>query len=328
MEYENFSRKELGEILSDFLQSIDFYMPPFSYDFSLEEPIMSYFDSQPWPPAIRKKAVGMAKWMSTGIGMCYPFTDRDSQIKYAIHGIYVLFIEGVLEELGSALDNFAMNLLLGKCQESPVLQSFADFLASGQTYLGCLGNTVNIKSAIEFINGCILERDLDGKITPPTGAVNFPKYLRDKTGFSEPYAHFCFPQKIYPESKYLQTYLPVVPDITEYTCYTNDILSFYKESIVGHERLNYISNYANTQGVGLADALREVCANVTRNVHNVRSVLANHPEMLKNVEEYFRGYAAWYLNQKRYRLDDIQIRGADDQRYELTPTQPDGLSRE
>ncbi|OBT75119.1 hypothetical protein VF21_05496 [Pseudogymnoascus sp. 05NY08] len=265
MACEDLLRKDLGEILSGFLCSIDFYMPPFDYDFSLEEPVMDHFEVQPWPEAYGKKAVKMAKWMSTGIGMCYPFADRETQIAYGIYSVYVLLICDITRELGSSMDRFAVNLVLGNPQESPVLQSLVDWLGGSLSYQGPFAAAMSIKSVIEFIRGCIIERDYDGNIALPRGAINFPEYFRSKTGIAEPFTHFCFPEALYPESEYLHVYLPALQDICDYINHTNDILSLYKESIVGEERLTYIPNYAQTHGLSLTDALRQVCENVGQN---------------------------------------------------------------
>lgn len=166
---------------------------------------------------------------------------------------------------------------------------------------------MTIKSTIEFIRGCIVEREYDGKMNVPFGAVNFPNYLRLKTGIAEPFAHFCFPEELYPEQQYFHIYLPVLQDLCDYINHTNDILSFYKESMLGTEGLTYIPNYATTHGCTLTTSLLEVCESVARNVSNIRTVLANHPQLLETTEEFFHGYITWHINQARYQLEDIPV---------------------
>lgn len=319
MAYEDFSRKELGEILTDFLHSIKFEMPRFDYDFSLEKPVMDHFRIQPWPAAYIEKAVKIAKWTSTGVGYCYPFADKNTRIAYGIHGVYFLLVDDSAEDLGSALDHFTTNLVLGKPQESPILQSLVCWLGESENPInqGPFTADMNIKSTIDNIRGCVLERDYDGKMNPPRGATNFPRYLRAKTGFAETYALFCFPQTLYPESKFLQAYLPAIQDLCEYINYANDIMSFYKESVIGTERLTYIPTFARTHGIDLNDALRKVTANVAEHARNIRVVLADYPELLKTTEEFFQGYIIWYLDQPRYRLGDLVIQMPDGKPYPL-----------
>ncbi|KAH8704352.1 isoprenoid synthase domain-containing protein [Phaeosphaeriaceae sp. PMI808] len=317
----NVSKEEYGQILSKFLSDIDFYMPPFGYDFSLEGLVMSYFASQPnWPSNLTQKAVGMAKWMSTGLGMCYPFAEKHIQVAYGIHATYVLFIDDIVHELGDALDEFEVRLVSGRPQKSPILQSLVNFLLDNDTYMGPYAASMNTKATIEFVSGCILERDYDGKVIPPVGAKKFPGYFREKTGYTEPYAHFCFPEELFREKDYLHVYMPCIQDLIEFISYANDILSFYKETVVGTERLNYVCNIANTHGLSAADALRLVCKNVTENVLTTRKVLKDYPEMRDTVDVFFRGYVAWYLNQKRYKLTDILINDSKGGLFQLTPT--------
>ncbi|PSN73294.1 terpenoid synthase [Corynespora cassiicola Philippines] len=320
----NVSKEEYGEILSKFLIDIDFYMPPFGYDFTLENLVMEYFQKQPnWPAHLTKRAVGMAKWMSTGLGMCYPFAEKDIQVAYGIHATYVLFIDDIIHELGDALDEFEARLVKGQPQKSPILQSLVNFLLDNDTYMGPYAAAMNTKATIEFICGCIMERNYDGKIKPPVGAKKFPGYFREKTGYTEPYAHFCFPEAMYPEKDYLHVYMPCVQDLIEFISYANDILSFYKESVIGPERLNYVCNIANTHGLSASDALKLVCKNVTENVLTTRQVLKDYPDMVDTVDEFFRGYVAWYINQTRYHLTDIEIRDAQGNLFELTPAEPE-----
>lgn len=318
MAYGNFSRGELGEILTEFLCSVNFEMPQFDYDFSLEEPLMDYFRAQPWPEAQIDKAVKMAKRMSTGVGYAYPSVDKNIQVAYGIHVVYLFLVDDSAEELGNALDRFTTNLILGRRQESPVLQSLVDWLSESPIHLGSFAADMNVKGAIEHVRGCMLERDYDGKTIPPRGATNFPRYLRTKTGFAETYALFCFPEALYPESKFLQAYLPAIQDLCDYTNYTNDILSFYKESIVGTERLTYVPNIAHTHGLGLADALRKTIADVADHVQNIRVILADYPQLLKMAEEFIQGFIVWHLDQPRYRLGELTIRLADGKRYQTT----------
>jgi hypothetical protein len=319
------SEEEYGQVLSDFLKQIGFRMPSIGYDSSLEQPVVEYFARQPWDNHLKQKAAKMAKWMSTGLGMCYPYASRQSQIAYGIHATFVLFIDDIVVELGKSLDHFQQNLVQGKSQEHSVLQSLVDFLALEDGYLGSYGRSMMLKSTIEFVSGCIIERDYDGKMQPPFKATKFPDYLRQKTGYTEPYAHFVYPEEMFPEATHLQLYLPLIQDLCEFISYGNDILSFFKESVIGNERLNYICNVAFVNDISPADALRLVCHNVVENIKSIRTVLSDHPSMLKITEEFLCGYIAWYINQDRYHLTDITVRDIEDEIIQQTPREPQSV---
>ncbi|GLI82180.1 hypothetical protein PoHVEF18_010586 [Penicillium ochrochloron] len=307
MAKEHIPKAQLEEILSSFLREIGFRFPDWDFDFSLEGPVMGHFQKMPWPVPQREKAIKMAKWISTGVGMCYPFASQASRISFGIHSTYLLLLDDIGAEMPASMGRFAVNLALGKPQESPVLQSFAEWLGYGDAYMGPFANAMNIKCGIEFIHGCVFENAFNGKIRMPVGATNFPGYFRAKTGFTEPYAFFCYPEDLYPEAQYLHIYLPAMQDLCEYISYCNDILSFYKESAVGDERLNYVYNYASAHGIGLTEALKTICSNVVRNIKNIRKILVDHPDVLRDTEIFIQGYAAWYLLQKRYHLSDLAL---------------------
>lgn len=313
---ENFSRKELGKSLSESLCSIDFQMPLHGYDFSLEEAVMDHFRAQPWAEAHVEKAVKMAKGISTDVGFCYPFANKDIQAAYGIRGAYTLLVDDMTKELGPALDHCAMNLVLRRPQESPILQSLANWLGQSPAHQGAFVADTNIKSTIDHISGCIIERDYGSNMMVSRGALNFPPYLRTKTGSAELSAHFCFPETLYPESKFLHVYLPAIQDLYDYINHTNDILSFYKESILGQERLTYIPNFAQAHDLTLTKTFRKIIANVTENVQNIGTVFAESPQLLKTTEEFIQGYGVWYLEQLRYRLGELTIRIADGKRYQ------------
>lgn len=166
-------------------------------------------------------------------------------------------------------------------------------------------------STISFIYWCILEQKYDGKIKVPAGARNFPRFLRGKTGIAEAHVHMMFHEEVYPEKSHLEIFLPIIPDLIDFINYVNDIFSFYKESVIGPERLNFICNLAQAQSKSPLDALRSTCANVVQNVHNVRKVLSRHPQMLNTTEQFLCGYIFLYLFQDRYRLSEMELLDAD-----------------
>ncbi|KAF2108425.1 isoprenoid synthase domain-containing protein [Lophiotrema nucula] len=298
-------RAEYGDIVSRFLKNINFHVPTSDYDMSIQALAMEHFRSQPgWDPRLKQRAIQMTKPISVGVAMCFESMPKETRLAFGIHASYVLFIDDVARELGSALDEFESRLVAGEPQGSPVLQSLVNFLIDiNRTHLSPFAAAMNTKAAIEFISGLIMERDYDGMIRLPVGATKFPAYFRQKTGFTEPYGHFCFPEVMFPAKKYLACFLHLgLPDLNDFINYTNDILSFYKESVLGGERLNYICNVASTRGVSSGDALRLVCRDVEQSVETIRNVLRGHNELLEVVEEFFRGYVAFHLNQPRYML--------------------------
>lgn len=128
MTASSISKEEYAEIFSNFILEIGYRMPTWGLNFSLQAPVTSYFERQPWDPNIKTKAVKMGHWMSPGLGMCYPYLSTEVQIAHAIFATYVLFIDDVAGEIQDALEVFQHNLITQKPQKSPVLQSLVEFL--------------------------------------------------------------------------------------------------------------------------------------------------------------------------------------------------------
>lgn len=301
------SKEEYADILSHFLKDIDFEMPSWGYDHSLEQPVVEYFQTQKWEPHSKKKAVVMAQWMSTGLGMCYPFVNRESQIAIGIFAVYVLLIDDLAPHMSDALSEFQERLITNRKQKSDILQSLVNFLPTIGRFFGSYANAMITKSTIVFVYGCLLEQQYSDKSVAPPEAYSFPSYFRQKTGYAEPHAHFAFPQELYTEEACLKKYLPIIPDLCDFINYVNDVLSFYKESMVGSEKTNFICNYSNVHDISIQDALRRTCSFVVENARRIRKILAAYPEMLDTTNQFMRGYVAWYINQSRYRLSDFQI---------------------
>ncbi|XHG03067.1 hypothetical protein AWENTII_006388 [Aspergillus wentii] len=282
--------------------------PSVEYDFTIREPVLEYFSDQPWSPDLNEKAVTLAKAMVTSLNLCWPRVPHDVKIAASIFAIYNTFIEDISGDIQDEIRRFAFNLTAGQRQTSPVLQSLQDFLPGLRMLFGPCAYSVIISGVIHFLNGCLIEQRYDGKLEVPAGAVNFPSYFRQKTGNAEALVQFVFPEETYPEDVYLKQYLLVIPDFCDALNYINDILSFYKESVIGDEQLNYISNVSKVRGISPADALRLTCSSVVQTMGNIRKTLSGNQRMVEDIELSLKGYVQWHLDQpKRYHLGDLEI---------------------
>jgi hypothetical protein len=288
-------------------------MPTVEYDLSIEQPVATYIKSQDWPATFYERASKIARWVTMGTGMCYPYAPKQVRIAIVIYASYVMIIDDMGGEFIDALGTFQTRLVLGQQQEHPILQSLVDFHPTLKECFGPYACDMILKGTIEFISGCILELRYDGKLIPPQSAPNFPQYLRLKTGISEPHAHFVFPEPMYPEGLCLQTYLPVMPDLVDFINYANDIMSFYKESVVSTEQFNFISNYSRVHNTAPLQVLPIICEKTIQCLHRIRETLSLSADsrMLETTEEFIQGYLAWYLNRPRYKLDDFDIYDSD-----------------
>lgn len=163
-----------------------------------------------------------------------------------------------------------------------------------------------IKTTIEFVEGTNVENDFNEFV--PIDALRFPRYLRIKTGFAETYAHAIFPNDTFPEDQYRKLYLPALPVLCDIIDFTNDILSFYKETIRGTERINYICNVAKSTGRSALQCLYDTSDAIENRVAEMRRILKPHPALLAHANDYLAAYIGWHIcTTSRYHLDEVKI---------------------
>ncbi|KAF7122242.1 hypothetical protein CNMCM5793_000199 [Aspergillus hiratsukae] len=240
--------------------------------------------------------------------------DTDVQVAYAIFSTWTLFIDDIGGEIEDALKAFERNLIHGKPQSTPILQSYVEYLQGFEKLFGPYSGAVVSTTATSWIYGSVIELKYEGKIKPPAGAFNFPRFVRDKCGIAEPNFHMVFPEELFPEESHLEIFLPIIPDLNDCINYINDVLSFYKETVVGPERFTYICNLAEVQSISIQDALRLTCAGIIQNMRNIRKVLSRCPQILDAADQFLCGYISWHLFQDRYRLSEIELVDANGNR--------------
>ncbi|KAG6825800.1 hypothetical protein H0H92_002396, partial [Tricholoma furcatifolium] len=181
---------------------------------------------------------------------------------------------------------------MGDKSDEPVLQSFCDLFPEIYRLWENISANGIISSAIEFVNGCVLEdiqavREL--RVSP--NAQSWPYYLREKTGCASAFSYFIFPQDLsYDVSDYIQ----VVGDIMIFINLSNDVLSphvsFYKEEIVGETR-NYVHNRSKVYGKTAADTLGDVLCDAVAAYRHMTNILKTwSPTCCESWRSFASGY--------------------------------------
>jgi hypothetical protein len=300
------STEEYRSILTRLLHIIGYRNTRPTCHPSIQKRVTQHFlDQSDWHPDDRKKAIAMSTPISVGVAKCYPQATPEAQLAYSLHCCYILFLDDRLRNDGTSMGDFATHLLSSESQRHPILLSYTRMMLEAQTQIGPYAASMSLSAANNFITGIAFEHMYDGKIHLTKGALAFPSYLRTITGISEPVAHYIFPQHIFPEEQYLHIYLPCIPDLVDCINWTNDITSFYKESIVGRERLNYVCNVANVRSKTYKEALIFIVEEFRERIRRIRYVLREWPDVLQVVEEFFSGYVLFHLEQPRYLLKEV-----------------------
>ncbi|KAF8893166.1 isoprenoid synthase domain-containing protein [Gymnopilus junonius] len=217
------------------------------------------------------------------------------------HFRFLICVDDLGQKFPSALEGFQQRVLENKSPAGEFLQAFREHLTDMYKYWDKIpANLINL-SAIDFINGCLLEempviRDM--KVSPD--ARSWPFYLRNKTGTAVAYAFMLFPKDLHPD---MSEYIQVIDDMNLYICLANDVLSFYKEYLAG-ETNNYISIRAKNTQKSLEDALQDT-VNDTLAAHDRITKVLEHTSAYVPWKNFVTGYLAFHFGLKRYRLSEL-----------------------
>lgn len=247
---------------------------------------------------------------------CYAHTSLDVQVFVATYTSYAITIDDLGHEFADDMKRFLSNLLTGHTTRSVILHGYFDLMKDHNSQFGQFGGDMITKATIDFVCSCYLELELEkcGSITDASGnqhhnAVNAPdfaEYFRIKTGVSEPYAFFAFPEQLSREDEVLHTYLPAIPYMVKYFNYANDILSFYKES-GADEKANYVSNQAAAHNISRFESLEVLCKKTIEIFHTINTILAPNEALRRNIHQWMHGYVVYHMVSARYRLDELGI---------------------
>lgn len=166
-----------------------------------------------------------------------------------------------------------------------------------------------MKSAIDFIAAQPVEDEQD-LLHLSLDTSDFPRFFRYKTGMSETYSFFLFPEDRYPEEKNLHKYLPAIPTLIQFYDQTNDLLSFYKEEFDPGDSINFVHTQARLHNITPLESLKRTQTSVAELIQKLRRIFKNEPEMLKDIERFMQGYILFHLSAKRYRLAELNIPAA------------------
>jgi len=132
----------------------------------------------------------------------------------------------------------------------------------------------------------------------------FPRYQRMKSGSSEAFSMFLFPEERFPERAFLGKYVVVVPEMVDWLDHVNDFLSYYKERVVGQESDTFVENQARVDGGSekeVLDSMGDMLGKARMKI--LKSELDE--KMKEGLLRWMEGYVVYHLTQNRYRLKEI-----------------------
>ncbi|XXH04291.1 hypothetical protein Hte_010705 [Hypoxylon texense] len=142
-------------------------------------------------------------------------------------------------------------------------------------------------------------------MTPTRGGQKWPWYIREKNGDGDTYACLAFPKALYPD---VSCFMEVIPDLSMYVCFVNDVLSFYKEEKAG-EKHNYIHNVARYERRDARSVLKDTISEVKNGISRMRAVVKGKQPYEQALNDYLVGYIDFHMTGigDRYLLGEIGL---------------------
>lgn len=266
-----------------------------------------------------KQLAGIWKLLSTCTSAAdkwYPHATNQVIRYIALYTTFLLYVddraerdlENVLPDLKRVSSAAYSGLRDLKCDDS-VINLWSELVATetGKLY-GPYATGVITKGFVDYILGNIVETSFAAALNLPAKfGQRASKFVRDKTGAGEAYAHFIFPEHLAEESKHLPTYVPFIACILDVIDDVNDVLSFFKESVVGNEMNTNIMNRARTSSCGPHDVLKQIGEEVAETISVVSAGLAGKGIAETLWKDFINGYIMWHICDDRYRLKEIGL---------------------
>ncbi|KZV79138.1 terpenoid synthase [Exidia glandulosa HHB12029] len=213
---------------------------------------------------------------------------------------YFIYVDDRFLRDVAAAREFNARFARGERQGDETLAGLAQLLGELPQYFSPIAANLITTSYLNLVTAVLVEHEaLDATISKDS--ERYATMMRTLSGAAEAYAFFVFPAEL-PVQSYIQT----IPDLVEYLCSANDILSFYKEELAG-ETVNQVSLLAVAQGRSKADVLAALVAGCVAAHERAQRLLKPHPEALKAYLAFARGYIEFHVVTKRYRLHELDL---------------------
>ncbi|KAJ7258172.1 isoprenoid synthase domain-containing protein [Mycena rebaudengoi] len=301
----------LGDIIQSLLNAVFYESPRQLMDTgSSSDALLSYVNEEveSWNAddgeggglfqAISCKAVSVVEYF-------YHKHSLEVKRAFSMYAWFFFYIDDIASR--SVLEDFQRSLLLGGVQQnvpgSP-LNHLPVILSRLYDHWDPISANCMVGAVMEFMSGTVLEERpeiIDMNVR--SAASSWPKYLRAKSGVAPGFSYAAFPRTAH---RNLSAYIQAVPDIDDYLCLVNDILSFYKEELEG-DTMNYVQIRARVSCKPPKQILLEMVREVGELHRRISETLSGSSEVLGAWKTLEYGFIAWHLSIERYKLSQLGL---------------------
>ncbi|KAI5918190.1 isoprenoid synthase domain-containing protein [Camillea tinctor] len=234
---------------------------------------------------------------------CFPGHSLETRIYIGIYTWVSVMVDDSAQGDPEEWQYFIHRFHAGLKQHSLLAQAWADIiLLAFKFYAPRVANFI-VTSSLNFTNANVLEGSEVLRMKPTVGGENWAWYLRDKTGVAEAFALLTFPKDRCPD---MSLFMECISDMNKYLCFTNDILSFYKEEKAG-EKDNYVHVRANYTGKDVFSTLQDIIKEDVECVRRIQLILRGREPYAQAMHDHIMGFVRFHTTSERYRLAELGL---------------------
>lgn len=287
-------------LVSTFLREVFVTIPDVPADDSFDGEVFLHFSRCGLPSEVVYKYSKGAAFMARCF---YPHLDRDTQLSIGVWTSYIFSIDDLCEgaEFRENLKYYRAYLLgIHQPQWAYIRGLFSALEDLCARYNPFVGDMI-LKSSMDYISVNVFEVEQKGRLKVDRNTSMFPEFLRQKSGIGEAYAFANFPKG----SLDVASYITLIPDLAVIVPQLNDIVSFYKESIIGDEQDTNLMLVAEVEGCSATEALEMTVDKCLHSIRRLRAACLRDEDLRIVVDSFVEGFALYHLKWSRYHMDDF-----------------------
>ncbi|KAF9259049.1 terpenoid synthase [Marasmius fiardii PR-910] len=196
------------------------------------------------------------------------------------------------------MEGFNERFVKGISEDDPILDGLSQILLDTSEYHDRAQSSLIVSSTLNFVASLIM--DMANQKLTSTGSSSFSTFCWNMSDdISTAYATFIFPKEIE-----LATYVGCLPHISTYINCMNDVLSFYKDEVVGEDR-NFAIMLAKEHSITTYEAIQRIAGDVFEADKHIQRGLADNQLALDSWQSFKRGYVRFHTSCRLFKLDEL-----------------------
>ncbi|KAM4066295.1 trichodiene synthase (TRI5) domain-containing protein [Hirsutella rhossiliensis] len=309
---------ETARILKDWLREVEFDLqqPLRPFPTELYDQLREWILSQGLKECQLDLILNLLPTCTSAADKWYPRASIRVKRYIALYTTFLLYVDdraekdldGVLPDFRRIASRSSMGLQSTSCQDAGIALWLDLIVSETESLFGPYSTGVISKGFVDFILGNMAEAGLAESLTLPVKfASRSSQFIRDKTGAGEVYAHFLFPEHLINEGESFKMYIQCVRAMIDIINHVNDILSFFKECVVGTDENTHIVNIAGAAGCAPQMILKQVCSEMSEAMKVVKNAFESMPQVAEIWHDFINGYIMWHIHHDRYRLKELGL---------------------